>query len=91
MLELIWEPEALDQRDAILEYIAERNAEAAERLQRAIRERLELTRKFPQIGRPGRLEGTREAIIHPNYLVIYRVTETAIDVLRVLHARQQYP
>jgi len=34
--------------------------------------------------------GTREAIVHPNYILVYRVGET-IDILAVLHARQQYP
>ncbi len=46
---------------------------------------------MPRIGRPGRVDGTREIVIHPNYLAIYQVTETAIDVVLILHARQRYP
>jgi toxin ParE1/3/4 len=34
--------------------------------------------------------GTREAVVHPNYILVYRVGE-CIEVLAVLHARQQYP
>ena len=41
--------------------------------------------------RTGRVSGTREAIVHPNYLIIYRVTEDAVIVAAVMHARQQYP
>ncbi|MGN6653381.1 type II toxin-antitoxin system RelE/ParE family toxin [Trinickia sp.] len=41
--------------------------------------------------RTGRVAGTREVVAHPNYVVVYRVTGTAVLVLRVLHARQQYP
>lgn len=91
MLELIWEPEAVDQLDGILDYIGVRNLAAAERLERAFYEKLEMACKFPAIGRPGRVAGTCEIVIHPNYLAIYRVTETAIDILRILHSRQRYP
>jgi len=91
MLDLIWEPDAADQLDGILDYIAARNTVAAERLERAFYEKLELARRFPAIGRPGRVSGTCEIVIHPNYLAIYQVTDTAIDVLRILHARQRYP
>ena len=38
----------------------------------------------------GRVLNTREIIVHPNYLVIYRLTDR-IEILSVLHARQQYP
>jgi plasmid stabilization system protein ParE len=38
-----------------------------------------------------RIPGTRELVVHPNYLVIYRVAASAIEIINVLHARQQYP
>jgi toxin ParE1/3/4 len=41
--------------------------------------------------RAGRVAGTREALVTPNYLVIYRVTANAIEILAVKHTRQQYP
>lgn len=44
----------------------------------------------PYIFRPGRVPGTREAVVHPNYILVYRVAQ-AIEILGVLHARQQYP
>ena len=44
----------------------------------------------PYIHRPGRRPGKREAIVHPNYILVYRVG-AAIDILAVLKARQQYP
>jgi len=34
--------------------------------------------------------GTREAIVHPNYIIIYRVGDSVI-VVAVMHARQCYP
>lgn len=43
-----------------------------------------------ELHRPGRIPGTREAVVHPNYILIYRVAEI-IEALAVFHARQPYP
>ncbi|HEY2607619.1 MAG TPA: type II toxin-antitoxin system RelE/ParE family toxin [Paraburkholderia sp.] len=47
--------------------------------------------QHPYLYRLGRADGTREIVVHPNYLVIYRVTSIAIEIVAVVHARQQYP
>jgi toxin ParE1/3/4 len=91
VLDLIWEPEADDQLNAIADFISRRNPVAAESIVERVHSGAERIRHFPQSGRPGRVLGTRELIVHPNYIVIYQITDTAIDVLRVLHARQRYP
>ncbi len=91
MLDLIWEPDARAQLAGILEYISARNPDAAQRLQDLVNDRLRLARVVPSMGRPGRVSGSRELVVHPNYIVIYQVVEDAIDVVRVLHSRQQYP
>lgn len=41
--------------------------------------------------RSGRVAGTREALVHPNYIMVYRVTAEAVRVLRIIHTRQLYP
>ena len=46
---------------------------------------------MPYLFRPGRVSGTRERVVHPNYIVVYQVGDDAIDILRVLHSRQRYP
>lgn len=91
MLDLEWRPEATRQLEELLDYIAARNFDAAARLERAYHQKVELACKFPAIGRPGRVAGTRELVIHPNYLAIYRVGDEKITILRALHARQRYP
>ena len=45
----------------------------------------------PFMYRRGRVLVTREAVVHPNYIVVYHVAEDATDILNVLHSRQQYP
>ena len=46
---------------------------------------------MPYLFRLARVTGTREHVVHPNYIVVYQVGNDAIDILRVLHSRQQYP
>jgi toxin ParE1/3/4 len=43
------------------------------------------------MGRPGRVPGTRELVVTPNYLVPYRIKGEVLEVLRVMHARQRWP
>ena len=90
ILPVRWRPEADDDLVRLTEYIADRNPTAADRLGAAIRHTADRLPDHPLIHRPGRVPGTREAIVHPNDILVYRVSK-AIEVLAVLHARQQYP
>ncbi|NWD21725.1 type II toxin-antitoxin system RelE/ParE family toxin [Pseudomonas yamanorum] len=85
-----WRPEARAELRAILNYILERNVVAASDLNQAIEVATSALPQHPYLYRLGRISGTREIIVHPNYLVVYRVTHQ-IEILAVLHARQEYP
>lgn len=91
MLPVEWRPQALDALEAIAAYLSERNPYAAEALYQAIVATTEALPQHPYLYRPGRIAGTREAVVHPNYLVIYRVATDHIAIVDVLHARQEYP
>ena len=91
MQTLIWRPSALDQLDSIIGYIAERNERAAERLEAMVHHSAKVLLELPNAGRPGRLAGTREWVVHPNYVLIYQITGQQVTILRFLHARQRYP
>ncbi len=43
------------------------------------------------MGRPGRVPGTREWVVHRNYMLIYDQTDTEVRILRLLHAARQWP
>jgi plasmid stabilization system protein ParE len=48
--------------------------------------------EFPQMGRSGRIEGTRELVISGTpYIAAYRIDGDAVRILRVLHGAQQWP
>ncbi len=89
-LPLVWSDEAREDLLDITDYIGARNPAAAQRVNDAIRHTAEQLPDHPFLDRPGRVPGTREAVVHPNYILIYRVADT-IEILAVLHARQQYP
>jgi toxin ParE1/3/4 len=91
MRRLIWQPKARAQLKAIILYIADRNYPAAMRLEASILHHIDHLRALPFIGRAGKLAGTRELVVHPNYILIYRVGEDVVEIIRVLHAHQQYP
>ncbi|MCD5327862.1 type II toxin-antitoxin system RelE/ParE family toxin [Chromobacterium piscinae] len=89
---LIWKAQALADRDTILDYIAQDNLAAAEALDERIEQRAEQLLDKPSLGRRGRVDGTRELVAHPSYLLVYRVDDAGdIVVLRVLHTAQHWP
>lgn len=90
-MQLIWLPKARADLKNILDYISERNAFAADRLNGTIERAAEMLTSHPFMGRRGRVPATREMVAHPNYILIYRVDDDGITILSVLHARQNYP
>lgn len=91
MLSISWAEEARSDLLEIVQYVAERNPAAAAQLARTIEESTWPLPEHPYLFRPGRVPGTREIVAHRNYIVVYRVELASIEILRVLHARQEYP
>jgi toxin ParE1/3/4 len=88
---LEWRPEARAALREILSFISERNLVAAFSLGDEIERATSALPQHPYLYRHGKVAGTREMVVHPNYVVIYRVTSSAIEIINVLHSRQQYP
>jgi toxin ParE1/3/4 len=90
-LGLRWRPMALADREAILNFIAVDNVAAAVALDEEFEAKADIARQRPTLYKAGRVKGTREIVVRPNYVMIYRVLPDAVEVLRVLHASQQWP
>jgi addiction module RelE/StbE family toxin len=89
---LVWTVSARRDLRSQVAYVAERNPDAARRLQFAIRQSVEGLADLPYKGRPGRVEETRElVIVGTPYAVIYRIRESSVRILRVLHGAQDWP
>lgn len=91
MLPIEWNIQARNDLAEIIQYVARRNPTAARKLRVQIEEAILPASLHPFIFRRGRSPDTREVIAHPNYVIVYRVTRACIEVLSVLHSRQQYP
>jgi len=91
MLPIFWSAAALDDLNAITDYIANHNVHAAIAMHDLIEESVNPASEHPYLYRPGRIEGTREIVAHPNYVVVYEVRDDHIEVMAVLHTRQEYP
>ena len=86
-----WTRDAADDLERIGDYIAETNADTARRIARTIVDGVGSLHTFPNRGRPGRVEGTREFVFTPlPFVAVYEVKDE-VQVLRILHGAQQWP
>ncbi|MDO8262177.1 MAG: type II toxin-antitoxin system RelE/ParE family toxin [Gallionella sp.] len=89
---LVWLRRALNDRDAQLDYIAQDNPLAAVSQGDRIDEQVDQLLQHPQMGRPGRKQGTRELVISRTpFIVVYRLKGKRIELLRLLHGAQMWP
>jgi addiction module RelE/StbE family toxin len=91
-MEIIWRQTALNDLKAIRAFIAQDNTAAADNVSSAIRTAVIQLGQYPELGRAGRVDGTRElAIPHMPYIVGYRVVESRVHILTVIHTSRQWP
>jgi toxin ParE1/3/4 len=91
-MHLEWSALARADREAIFDAIEADSPQAAV----AVDERIEKSTKglaqFPEMGRAGRVDGTRELVIaRTPYIAAYRIAGNDVRILRVLHGAQQWP
>jgi len=92
-VKIVWRPLAVNDRAAIFGYIAQANPAAALALDEQFDQQVNRAAQNPKLYKPGRVVGTREIVVRPNYILVYRAdpeTDT-LTVVRVLHAAQQWP
>ena len=78
-------------RRAIFDYIATRDVQAALELDKLFSTKANKLTAVPQLGKPGRVPGTRELVAHKRYVLVYEVAGNQIQVLRVLHTARKWP
>ena len=92
-MNILWSPEAIDDLTSLRAYIAEDNPAAAQEVALHILQNIEqLLPNNPQMGRSGRVPGTRELVIPKTPFVIpYRLQRNVIQILRVYHGARRWP
>ncbi len=86
-----WSDEAERDLLEIHDFIAQQNPAAADRMQALFSRAVKNLQDHPLIYREGRVSGTREIVVHPNYVLIYRIADDAVWIVNVLHSARRYP
>lgn len=53
---------------------------------------IDILERYPNAGRNGRVEGTRELVVAGTpFIVYYRIREGRVEILSVLHGSRKWP
>jgi addiction module RelE/StbE family toxin len=80
-----WTKTALASVDEIAGFIAKDNPTRATSFVLELQVAVTKLQAHPGMGRPGRVPGTRELVLHKNYIAIYRVHSDDVEILRLHH------
>ena len=91
-MRLKWTHAASLDLDRVEEYVSHDNPRAAIDTVLEIIHHVGILADHPGMGRPGRVDGTRELIIAgPPYVIAYLHRGDTVTVLRVLHGAMKWP
>ncbi len=91
-MQVKWLRRALQNLDAEAAHIATDSPKIAGEFVTHIANNVAMLVQHPQIGRPGRVSGTRELVVTRfSYIIPYRVREGKIEILRVFHTARKWP
>jgi toxin ParE1/3/4 len=89
---IVWSPRAIEQLAHLRSYIAHDNPNAANRIAGVVLDAVERLAELPNLGRAGRVAGTRELIVPGTPCVIpYRLRGDRLEVIAIFHERQKWP
>jgi toxin ParE1/3/4 len=90
-MDLRWTRGAADDLQRIADYLIE-HAPARADLVRTLYDAPRSLLTFPNRGRPGKREGTRELVLSPlPYIIVYQVRGDRVIVVRIVHGAQRWP
>ena len=90
-MKILWTQLALFDLDQAYNYITNTSPNRANAIIDRIEQSVTLLQQFPEMGRSGRISGTKELVIPETpFILPYRITETTIEILAVIHGAQQW-
>lgn len=72
-------------------YIAADSPRAAARMDELFSKAAARLIDHPQLGRPGKIAGTRELIPHESYRIVYELQDDTVWILTLIHTARQWP
>lgn len=92
MKRLRYTRQAFSDIDSLYTFIAQNNPSAAQRVLDRVESGIEHLSQHPELGRIGRISGTRERIIpDTHYIVAYEIGTEYIAILAIIHSSQKWP
>jgi addiction module RelE/StbE family toxin len=90
-MRLRWTVPAAEDLENIKAYLDIHYPEFAETTVRTIYQRIRSLKAAPYRGRPGHRGGTRELTLSPlPYIVVYTVTDEAVEIVHIHHGAQDW-
>ena len=89
---VVWSRRAIQHLIALHEHIASDSEQNAAQVATRILRSVELLQTQPNMGRPGRIAGTRELIVPDTpYVVPYRINGRRLELIAVFHGHRKWP
>lgn len=91
-MKIVWSRRAIHHLAKLRDYIAQDSPDAAADVAGKIVAAVENLATFPNLGRTGRLAGTRELVVPGTpYIIRYHIRDNRIELIAVFHGRQRWP
>lgn len=91
-MQIVWTKQAEAELRSAVRYARDRWPVAAEQIAGHMLASVARLGTFPELGRPGAVDGTRELVLTRfPFTIVYASGSEAVTVLRVFHQRQKWP
>ena len=91
-MKIVWSRRAIQNLVSLRKFVAEDSEKNAALVAKRILDSIDLLQSQPEMGRPGRVLGTRELVIPDTpYIVPYRVRRDRLELIAVFHGHQRWP
>jgi addiction module RelE/StbE family toxin len=91
-MKVVWSRRAVRHLIHLREFIEKDSDQNAALIASRIVKAVDLLESHPEIGRPGRIIGTRELVVPDTpYIIPYRVRRERLELIAVFHGRQKWP
>lgn len=91
-MKLVWTRLAIEDIGSAYDYIAAERFSSAVTVVERIEKALHMLARHPNMGRPGRVGGTRELVIPGTpFIVPYWIKGKRIEVLALIHGARRWP
>ena len=91
-MQIAWTRQADQDVDQIFDYLKQFDSKTATETMVIIKSSVIHLKSFPEIGRNGRVDMTREfPIPRIPYTIVYRIVANVIEIISILHQSRQWP